>query len=360
MRKQGRNETRVKSIMQNELFNSINGDPLRSTIESLPYPYLEQPSLSPLYLPSNGGDLFYSYKNSFSPSSLSLSPSPVSTNGDDDPAATENRLYLARLALQYQEITDRYERCLSHLQEAAEEAETLRHENARLRMANGELTSRLAMTSNKQVNLLTDEFNRFGLGAEPVPETSPTSVLPLQPLNENQLLRNAAERRAVLPKSISIRSSGYLKMNQPAPNGPTSQLTGQTRGTSPVRPGSHQKVLVGLGGSKSGGEKGIEAPVGPVLKEVSEDISSALEVEVYNQGMFKTELCNKWEEKGECPYGEHCQFAHGVSELRPVLRHPRYKTELCRMVLSGEACPYGHRCHFRHTLSPSERLLLKP
>ncbi|KAF3339639.1 zinc finger CCCH domain-containing protein 9-like protein [Carex littledalei] len=325
--------------MQNELISSVNGDPFRSTIESLPYPYLEQPPLSSLHLPSNSGDLFYSYNSSpFSPSSLSLSPSPVSTNGGDDPAATENRLYLARLALQYQEIADRYERCLSHLQEASEEAETLRHENARLRMANGDLTSCLAMASNNQVSLLANDFNRMGLGAEAVPETSPTSVLPLQPLNENQLLRHAAERRAVLPKSISIRSSGYLKMNQPAPQGP-------------------QKVLVGLGGNKSGEEKRIQAPV---LKEVGEDISSALEVEVYNQGMFKTELCNKWEESGECPYGEHCQFAHGISELRPVLRHPRYKTELCRMVLAGEACPYGHRCHFRHTLSPSERLLLQP
>ncbi|XP_078153386.1 zinc finger CCCH domain-containing protein 9-like isoform X2 [Carex rostrata] len=344
--------------MQNEFISSVNGDPFRSTIESLSYPYLEQPQLSSLHLPSNSGDLFYSYNSSpFSPSSLSLSPSPVSTNGGDDPAATENRLYLARLALQYQEIADRYERCLSHLQEASEEAETLRHENARLRMANGDLTSRLAMASNKQVSLLANDFNRMGLGAEAVPETSPTSVLPLQPLNENQLLRHAAERRAVLPKSISIRSSGYLKMNQPAPQGPASHLNDLTCGPSPVIPPPSQKVLVGLGGNKSGEEKRIEAPV---LKEVGEDISSALEVEVYNQGMFKTELCNKWEESGECPYGEHCQFAHGIAELRPVLRHPRYKTELCRMVLAGESCPYGHRCHFRHTLSPSERLLLQP
>jgi hypothetical protein len=95
--------------MQNDSFSSVNGDPFRSTIESLPYPYLEQPPLSSLYSPSSCGDLFYSYNTSpFSPSSLSLSPSPLSINGDDDPVATENRLYLARLALQYQEITDRY------------------------------------------------------------------------------------------------------------------------------------------------------------------------------------------------------------------------------------------------------------
>lgn len=83
----------------------------------------------------------------------------------------------------------------------------------------------------------------------------------------------------------------------------------------------------------------------------------AAEFEVYNQGMVKTELCNKWQENGTCPYGENCQFAHGIKELRPVLRHPRYKTEVCRMVLAGDICPYGHRCHFRHTLTDQEKLI---
>lgn len=82
----------------------------------------------------------------------------------------------------------------------------------------------------------------------------------------------------------------------------------------------------------------------------------AVEFEVYNQGMEKTELCNKWQETGTCPYGGNCQFAHGIGELRPVIRHPRYKTEVCRMVLSGDRCPYGHRCHFRHSLTDQERL----
>ncbi|XP_057522180.1 zinc finger CCCH domain-containing protein 14-like isoform X2 [Amaranthus tricolor] len=77
----------------------------------------------------------------------------------------------------------------------------------------------------------------------------------------------------------------------------------------------------------------------------------AIEMEVFNQGMYKTELCNKWQQTGTCPYGPHCQFAHGVSELRPIIRHPRYKTQVCRMVVAGVACPYGHRCHFRHSLS---------
>jgi hypothetical protein len=48
-------------------------------------------------------------------------------------------------------------------------------------------------------------------------------------------------------------------------------------------------------------------------------------------GLYKTELCRSWEEKGSCRYGNKCQFAHGEEELRKVPRHPKYKTEICRV-----------------------------
>merc|ERR1712035_193778 len=41
---------------------------------------------------------------------------------------------------------------------------------------------------------------------------------------------------------------------------------------------------------------------------------------------FKTEFCRNFREKGSCMYGDHCQFAHGKTELRPdVVRHSKYK-----------------------------------
>jgi tristetraprolin len=40
-------------------------------------------------------------------------------------------------------------------------------------------------------------------------------------------------------------------------------------------------------------------------------------------GLYKTELCRSWEEKGSCRYGGKCQFAHGEDELRKVSRHPK-------------------------------------
>lgn len=48
-------------------------------------------------------------------------------------------------------------------------------------------------------------------------------------------------------------------------------------------------------------------------------------------GLYKTELCRSWEEKGSCRYGPKCQFAHGEEEIRKVARHPKYKTEICRV-----------------------------
>ncbi|KAF8078287.1 hypothetical protein FPV67DRAFT_1464817 [Lyophyllum atratum] len=70
-------------------------------------------------------------------------------------------------------------------------------------------------------------------------------------------------------------------------------------------------------------------------------------------GLYKTELCRSWEEKGTCRYGTKCQFAHGEDELRKVSRHPKYKTEICRTFWVSGTCPYGKRCCFIHTELPT-------
>ena len=71
---------------------------------------------------------------------------------------------------------------------------------------------------------------------------------------------------------------------------------------------------------------------------------------------YKTELCRSYEETGgSCRYGDKCQFAHGVSELRSVDRHPRYKTELCRTFHARGFCAYGPRCHFIHNVDEVQR-----
>jgi hypothetical protein len=80
-----------------------------------------------------------------------------------------------------------------------------------------------------------------------------------------------------------------------------------------------------------------------------------IEEELTTQNLYKTELCRSYEETGTCRYGSKCQFAHGVSEIRPVLRHPKYKTEVCKTFHVIGTCPYGKRCRFIH-IPPSQRL----
>ncbi|XP_050508311.1 protein TIS11 isoform X2 [Diabrotica virgifera virgifera] len=76
--------------------------------------------------------------------------------------------------------------------------------------------------------------------------------------------------------------------------------------------------------------------------------AAAVTATTVNTSRYKTELCRPFEEFGVCKYGDKCQFAHGMSELRSLARHPKYKTELCRTYHTVGFCPYGPRCHFVH------------
>ncbi|KAK2652331.1 hypothetical protein Ddye_012187 [Dipteronia dyeriana] len=205
--------------------------------------------------------------------------------------ATEQRLNQARMVFEHQQLCDHYDLCISPLKEFTGEMETLRRENADLRLANSAL---LRLFSS--FDYLNKEIASAGF--------SPKSVM------DPKQLGNV--------KNISVPTTHYVKANQ------TNTDTDLIRRRLEKR----------------------------------EEEEKAAEMEMYNQGMWKTEICNKWEQTGTCPYGVNCQFAHGITELRPVMRHPKYKTQLCRMVLYGHKCPYGHRCHFRHSLNHQDRLLL--
>ncbi|XP_039047234.1 zinc finger CCCH domain-containing protein 15-like isoform X2 [Hibiscus syriacus] len=255
-------------------------------------------------------------------------------------------LYNPRILMQqHQDMINRHNLCLTRLREAAKEAEALRQENSSLRSVNLDLNKQLSalIQASVQNHFSSSDYNSTpfelvnalrglclgsgGVGEADISDESPTSVM-----------EGAVDvERVMLPKSISVRSNGYLKMMNQAGVSHRGKACGPTR-TGNTSQLSGAKVYV------QGGKKEEEP----------------LELEVYNQGMFKTELCNKWQETGACPYGDHCQFAHGIEELRPVIRHPRYKTEVCRMVLAGDVCPYGHRCHFRHALTEQEKFMDHP
>mmetsp|Transcript_111883 Transcript_111883/g.154527 ORF Transcript_111883/g.154527 Transcript_111883/m.154527 type:complete len:92 (+) Transcript_111883:346-621(+) len=58
----------------------------------------------------------------------------------------------------------------------------------------------------------------------------------------------------------------------------------------------------------------------------------------------KTELCRNWE-RGDCPYGNLCAYAHGDEELIKKKHLPtKYKTRLCKQYHNQLYCPYGIRC----------------
>ena len=82
--------------------------------------------------------------------------------------------------------------------------------------------------------------------------------------------------------------------------------------------------------------------------DMAMDKKTALQQVNLTGSRYKTELCRPYQESGTCKYGDRCQFAHGVEEIRTLVRHPKYKTELCRTFHSTGFCPYGPRCHFVH------------
>jgi len=103
----------------------------------------------------------------------------------------------------------------------------------------------------------------------------------------------------------------------------------------------------------------VDAPRTPSSSaRVSGNFSPSLDVEGLLQGVcrgplanprFKTEMCRNYKDKGNCLYGDQCQFAHGNHELRQdVMRHNKYKTKLCQKYWIAGHCAYGPRCNFIH------------
>ncbi|KAK6157630.1 hypothetical protein DH2020_011878 [Rehmannia glutinosa] len=302
----------------------------------------ENPTVSAASPPFAGD---YDIATSLYPSILPPNHSPLLdylTDGSSISPSMESERALAPYWPQFQQqrlhqdLVDRHHRVISHLREAANQAQTLRQENVNLKMTNLDLNNRLNLLLNAtpfhgvDLGPVLDGLPKMGIGAaeEGTIENEAVAKSPTSVMDSG---RGGVER-VRLPKSISVRSSGYLKAVRA---GGSSGKGGDCVGASNRNKIDNGTQKVYVKGSKK------EEP---------------LELEVYNQGMFKTELCNKWQQTGTCPYGDNCQFAHGIDELRPVLRHPRYKTEVCRMVLNGDPCPYGHRCHFRHTLTDQEQL----
>jgi len=65
---------------------------------------------------------------------------------------------------------------------------------------------------------------------------------------------------------------------------------------------------------------------------------------------YKTELCKKWIQTGQCSYGGKCRFAHGRHELQEkhLQNKSSYRSKKCHSFHTNLFCPYGIRCLFAH------------
>ena len=77
-------------------------------------------------------------------------------------------------------------------------------------------------------------------------------------------------------------------------------------------------------------------------------IKNLIEAENKLDPKYKTELCKKFQNTGQCPYGYKCRFAHGKDELISKNQGKNYKKRLCKSFYEKGYCPYGSRCNFRH------------
>jgi butyrate response factor 1 len=79
----------------------------------------------------------------------------------------------------------------------------------------------------------------------------------------------------------------------------------------------------------------------------------------FNTARYKTEMCQRYEETGECKFFDKCQFAHGQMELRNISKHPKFKTTPCKTFHTTGVCSYGNRCNFLHSEKPDELDIMK-
>lgn len=77
-------------------------------------------------------------------------------------------------------------------------------------------------------------------------------------------------------------------------------------------------------------------------------IKNIIEEENKFDPKYKTELCKKFQNTGQCPYGFKCRFAHGKDELIMKTQGANYKKKQCKTFHEKGYCPYGSRCSFRH------------
>lgn len=196
----------------------------------------DNPFLSPTSTQQfDSSEFIPNFYSTFSRSSNS--PSLTSFDDDTDDIVNDLRLHQASYILEYQQLYNRYTLCLAHLQESIKEVEALHQENESLRLVNTDLDRRLSVLTQATIqNCLLSDFNRFGMGVNrdnQISDSRPSNIRQGSVVETNRPERRNVERVS-LPKSISVRSSGYLKLKaQGGNNGGPSQAKARQKSTVP-------------------------------------------------------------------------------------------------------------------------------
>ncbi|ESW98415.1 hypothetical protein KL918_005138 [Ogataea parapolymorpha] len=144
---------------------------------------------------------------------------------------------------------------------------------------------------------------------------------------------------AVIPTSMYQDDTAYLIVPaSPAANESDSSNSPRAEGVPYMKRKDTEKGLQQRSSTSSHSHKSHKAfPSSSVKSKATVD-----------RDLYKTEMCTQFQEKGSCPYGAKCQFAHGEEELKKVKRANNWKTKLCANWLKAGSCRYGKRCCFKH------------
>lgn len=185
----------------------------------------EDPSLSTL--PFTGKyDFAPSMYSSISPSNQYSSILDYLNDGSSNFSSMESEDALAPCSPQFQQqllnqdLVNRHRTVLLHLRDVAKQAQTLRQENVNLKMANLDLNNRLNLLLNPAsfhgvdvdpgLGSLVNRLRKVNVDEEGTSENEATAKSPTSVMDSGQGGLGGPER-VHLPKSISVRSNGYLK-----------------------------------------------------------------------------------------------------------------------------------------------------
>ncbi|KAL1915371.1 uncharacterized protein VTP21DRAFT_6829 [Calcarisporiella thermophila] len=189
------------------------------------------------------------------------------------------------------------------------------------------------------------------------PPHSPSMDSPL--LNDyHHLLTAMMHRRPSMPTLAYPNDSGpalspLVPVPFTVPTTPVDDLDCYSQGGGMGREGIDTRELAAMY-LRLGAREGLESIERAMAELRGEKEDDAEDEERKKSELYRTEMCRTFEEKGYCPYGKKCEYAHSESELRPIYRPWNFKTKPCRTFHEKGHCPYGKRCHYRHAGGPDE------